>query len=457
MKRIKADCENFQRRDFLHVGALSLMGLGLPSLMASEAAALELSNDRPADVDSKRGKQRTAKAKNIIMVWLSGGPSTIDMWDLKPHAPKSIRGEFSPIDTSASGIQISEHLSKTAKQMKLCSLVRSVSHTVAEHGQGTEYVMTGNPINPALRYPSIGSVVSARTANEGVASNRAAPKGVPNYMDLSGLNYGKAGYLGTANDPFIVDNFRAASTRNSKSQFDLPDGFTVGDLTRRSDLLKKLETGFRRFDETPRATEMKRFQQQAVDILRTGKTREALNISRENRQVRDRYGRQSFGQSALAARRLIQAGVRFVTIGFAGWDTHANNFGLLRGNLLPQLDTGLSALVSDLEDHGLLDETIVYCAGEFNRTPSINGQGGRDHWARSMSVLLAGGGLKKGFAYGSTDKHGMEPDADACSPSDINATILRQIGIEPDSILKTQSGRPVQVFKNGHAIEDLVA
>ena len=437
MNRHKRDCEDFHRRDFMHVGALSLMGLGLPSLLSNEAWA--------------RANNKRRGAKNIIMIWLAGGPATIDMWDLKPAAPANVRGEFKPISTSANDIQICEHLPKTAKQMHHCTLIRSVRHTIAEHGQGTEYVMTGNPISPALEYPSIGSVVSSKLTGA---------RGVPTYMDLTGLDIGKAGYLGSSHNPFVVDAFvqrrRGSRSSSARSQFDLPDGLTVDDLNRKSELFQKLEQGFKRFDNTQRAAEMTEFQQQAVDILSTGKTRDALNIMQEDKDVRERYGFRSLGPSALAARRLIQAGVRFVTIGVSGWDTHSNNFGQLRNTLLPQLDTALSALISDLAEEGLLNETIIYCVGEFNRTPIINGQAGRDHWARSMSVLVAGGGLKKGFVYGSTDKNGFEPVSKACSPTDVNATLLNQIGIAPDSILRTNSGRPVHVFRDAAVINELV-
>lgn len=434
MKRRMADCENFNRRDFLHVGTLSMLGgLTLPGLLAREASA--------GTVDSR------PSAKNVIMIWLSGGPSTIDMWDLKPNAVAGIRGEFSPIATSADGIEICEHLPTTAKVMEDCSLIRSVSHTIAEHGLGTEYVTTGNPISPALKYPSIGSVISHL---------KEPAVGVPSYVDLTQNGYGKAGFLGASFNPVVVNGFTGFQRGKIKTGFELPDGFEVKDLNRRKELLSKLDQSFKRFDSTARAGEMSKFQQQAVDILRTGKTRDALNITLEEESVQEKYGFSSLGRSALAARRLIQAGVRFVTIGISGWDTHGNNFGQLSNNLLPQLDRALGNLISDLKSKGLLEETIVYCAGEFNRTPIINSGGGRDHWARSMSVLVAGGKFKRGFVYGSTDKSGFEPAEDACSPTDVNATILSQLGIQPDTIIRTKSARPVEVFRDGTILEPLL-
>ncbi len=220
-------------------------------------------------------------------------------------------------------------------------------------------------------------------------------------------------------------------------------------------LLSEIEHGFRRFDKTARADEMSTFQQQALNILTAGKTRDALDIRKENSEVIQRYGGSPLGLSALAARRLVQAGVRFVTVGMNGWDTHSQNFGQLRDNLLPQLDRALAALIEDLDAHGLLKTTVVYCAGEFNRTPNINAQGGRDHWARAMSVLVAGGGFKSGFVYGSTDKNGFEPESSACSPADVNATVLNQVGIKPETTLTTRSGRPMQLFREASILEEL--
>jgi len=429
-----------RRRDFLHVGAIPLMGLNLPALLASEAAKAAASNRKTA--------------KNIILVWLNGGPSTIDMWDLKPNAKASIRGEFQPVSTSANGIDICEHLPLMAKQMDHCALIRSVTHTIAEHTQGTEYVITGNPISAALKYPSIGSIVASQAASE-------SGRQIPVYIDLSGFNLGDAGYLEPSHNPFIVDRFQDENVVKTKGkstdQFALPDGFTVNDLTRRRELLAGLEQGFRRFEKTARADEMLVFQTQAIDILTAGKTRDALDVFKEKQTVIERYGGSSFGLSALAARRLVQAGVRFVTIGMNGWDTHNQNFSQLRTDLLPRLDRGLSTLIEDLDAEGILDETIVYCVGEFSRTPSINGQGGRDHWSRAMSVLVAGGGFKSGFAHGSTDDVGAEPESGRCSPADVNATILNQTGIRPQTILITNSGRPMPLFREARILSELAA
>ncbi len=419
------------RRHFLKIGTIPLMGLQLSKLLASESS-----------------QSSEASAKSIILVWLDGGPSTIDMWDLKPDAKAEIRGEFRPISTAADGVLICEHLPHMAKQMDHCTLIRSVSHTIAEHGQGAEHVLTGNPISPALRYPSIGSIVSSQAIAD-------SSREVPAYMDLTTKNIGQAGYLGSSHNPFVVDRFLDRSLSDSKDEFAIADGLSIADLTRRRELLDKVEQGFRQFDKTSRADEMSTFQQRALDILTSGRTRDALDVQKESSAVRELYGQSPLGLSALAARRLVQAGVRFVTIGMSGWDTHDQNFSRLRNNQLPQLDRALAALIGDLEAQGLLNETIVYCAGEFGRTPGINGQGGRDHWAQTMSVLIAGGNFKPAFVYGSTDKSGLYPETGTCSPADINATLINQIGIRPETKLATRTGRPMPLFREARVLQEL--
>lgn len=425
---------NLCRRGFLHVGAIPLMGLGLPTLLASESAKAE------------EGAEKSAK--NIILVWLNGGPSTIDMWDLKSKAKASIRGEFNPISTAAPDIHICEHLPFMAKQMDHCTLIRSVAHTIAEHSQGTEYVLTGNPISASLKYPSIGSLVSSQSASE-------SARMVPAYVDLTGFDIGGAGYLGSSHNPFVVNQISNEGKDESSGLTRTPDGFVVHDLTRKRDLLEQVERGFQRFEKTDRASEMSIFQHQALDILTAGKTRAALDVFKEKPEVIERYGSVDFGLSALAARRLVQAGVRFVTIGMNGWDTHSQNFAQLRNDLLPRMDRGLSALIGDLDAEGMLEETIVYCVGEFSRTPTINSLGGRDHWARSMSVVVAGGGFRSGFVYGSTDDEGLEPESGACSPADVNATILNRVGIKPQTQLVTRSGRPMPLFRDASILDEL--
>jgi hypothetical protein len=434
---LRSDCERFYRRDFLTVGAAGLLGLTLPDLLRLEAKAAP-------------SRRRRARARSVILVWLGGGPATIDMWDMKPEAPEYIRGEFRAVPTRAAGVQICEHMPKLAEVMDRCTLVRSLHHSIPAHGPGSVYMATGHPPAGALEYPSLGSL-AARVL--------PAPSGVPAYILFntarSGGFAGGAGYLGTGYNPFEVEVGRG----RGNPQLDgitLPDGFTVGQLESRQRLRGRFDARFRALDEADVPASLDRFQQQALDILRSDRTRQAFDLQREPRSRQEAYGQTPFGQSVLTARRLIEAGARFVTVGLGGWDTHAGNFGILRNQLLPQLDPALAALMSDLAERRLLDSTIVYCAGEFGRTPRVNGGAGRDHWARAMTVLLAGGGFRGGYAHGSTDRLGSGPDREPCSPADVSATIFQALGVEPTHEVLTTSGRRMLIFRDGRVIEPLL-
>jgi hypothetical protein len=427
----RTDCEGVHRRDFLRLGSASLLGLGLADLLRLEAGAAH---------------RAAGKATSAIMVWLAGGPATIDMWDLKPDAPEGIRGEFKPVATSARGVAVCELFPRLAKQMHQVALVRSLHHNIPEHGVGTRYMTTGNRPSPALEYPVLGSLASRLLP---------APAGVPSYVTFSGAGSAGPGYLGAAYSAFEV----AGNPERGKLRVQgvsLPEGFSTGDLAHRDKLRNAFDAAFKALDQADLPASLDKFHQQALDILRSDKTRKAFDLDRESASVRDSYGRSSFGQSALAARRLVEAGVRFVTISLGGWDTHAGNFRILRGQLLPQLDQTLSGLIADLDRLGLLDSTIVYCAGEFGRTPTINSGAGRDHWARSMAVLLAGGGIRKGCVHGSTDPQGLEPASNPCAPDDVAATIFRALGIAPNHEVQTTTGRPIAIFREGKVIEELL-
>jgi hypothetical protein len=430
------DCEGFHRRDFLTAGAAGLLGLTLADVLRREARAA--------------GGPARATARGVILVWLGGGPATIDMWDLKPGAPENVRGDFKPVATKAPGVQICEHLPKTAALMNRCALVRSLHHSIPEHGPASVQMATGHPPSAAVEYPSLGSLAA-----------RVLPPapGVPSYVALSGSGGavfpGGAGYLGPAYGPFSVS---AAPDRGALQAegIALPDGFTVTQLRDRARLRAAFDDRFRALDRAEVPAGLDRFSQQALDVLRSDRTRKAFELDHEKPAVRDAYGRGPFGQALLAARRLIEAGSRFVTAGLGGWDTHANNFNVLRTQLLPQLDQGLSALVADLHDRGLLAGTLVYCAGEFNRTPRINNQSGRDHWSRSMAVFLAGGGVRGGHVHGRTDGYGEVPAADPCSPADVSATVFRALGLDPMHEIPSPSGRPMSLFRDGKVIEGLL-
>jgi len=424
------------RRAFLRVGSAGIAGLSL-------AAAL-----RQAHAVQATGTAATpAPAKNVMMLFLTGGPATIDMWDMKPDAPEAIRGEFKPRETSVPGVQICEHMPSLAATMHRATLVRSLTHTIAEHGQGAVYVMTGNRPNPALDYPSLGSLA---------ARLLAAGSGMPPYAAIGAVPSAGAGDLGTDLNPFEIGSIAARRDEQARSdQIGLPDGFTVSDLDRRKQVLARLDERMRRFEAADISRQLDLFQQQALDILRSDKINKALDVASLPPAERERYGGAPLGQSLLAARRLIEAGARFVAVGYGDWDTHANNFARLRTTLLPDLDRGLAALLTDLDERGLLAETIVYCTGEFGRTPGVNSSAGRDHWARSMTALLAGGGFRPG-AYGATDPLGHEPSEDPCSPDEVSASIFHQLGYPPTHQVLTPQSRPVSLFRDGRVLRGVI-
>ncbi len=447
LQRFGTDCEGFHRRDFLKLGSAGLLGLTLPQLLRLEAQA-------------SREAQSSRKAKSIIMVWLAGGPSTIDMWDLKPDAPEGIRGDFKPIATKAPGVQISEHLPKMAQVMDQCTIVRSIYHNIGAHELGTVYMTTGNRPSLAMQYPSLGSIT---------AKTLKTPQGIPAYVTFNQLRGGKVGgggYLGVPYNPFQVEGApgrgdgKAGGGNNTLrvKGISLPVGFSQDQLENRNQLLQKIDETFKPIDKSADlAAGLDKFHQEALDILRSDKTKKAFALETESAALRERYGKDAFGQSALAARRLVEAGVRFVTIGTGGWDTHGQNFTRLKTNLLPPVDRTLSALIEDLKEKGLLDSTIVYCAGEFNRTPKINKNAGRDHWGRSLAVLIAGGGFKGGYAHGSTDAQGMVPANLPCTPDDVCATMFQCLGLDPHHELQTSTGRPIQIFREAKVVEKLLA
>jgi hypothetical protein len=336
------------------------------------------------------------------------------------------------------------------------TVVRSLAHTIPSHGPGTVFMTTGNKPTAALQYPSMGSLCAKLLSVE---------KGVPPYVsfqDLRNGTAGGAGYLGAAYNPFGVEGGGGGGKNGAPANMrvrgiTLPQGFSLEELEKRDKLLAGFDKGFKELDEKGNIVEgLDAFHKQALDILRSDRTKKAFDLAQEKPAVRESYGNSAFGQGVLAARRLIEAGVRFVTISTGGWDTHAQNFVNLKTKLLPNLDTTLSALIADLDSRGMLDSTIVLCAGEFGRTPKINKNTGRDHWARSMACVLAGGGFKRGYVHGSTDASGMAPATEPCTPDDISATIFTQLGIDPHLELQTPTGRPVQLFREGKAIEKLI-
>lgn len=445
----RTDCEGFHRRDFLTVGSVGALGLTLPGILAAEAKAA-------ANGDLAGNK---AKAKGVILLWLAGGPATIDMWDNKPEAPEGIRGEFKSIKTVVDGIEIAETLPKMAAVADKATFVRSLYHTIPSHGPATVFMTTGNKPTAATQYPAMGSLAAKLLKTE---------VGVPPYVTFGDVRNGAAGlagYLGTGFNPFVIEGNGGGGGKDGAAKgsgfsvrgLSLKGTFTLEDLEKRDVLLRKFDSGFAGLDKSNDLVDgLDTFHQQALEILKSDKTRKALDINIEKQPVRDLYGNTPFGQGALAARRLIESGVRFAQVSFGGWDTHSQTFQAHKTRLAPTTDQVLSALIKDLDDRGMLDSTIVMCAGEFGRTPKVNKNAGRDHWARSMACVLAGGGFKRGYVHGSTDASGMAPATEPCTPDDVGSTIFRNLGIADGTELQTPTGRPMQLFREGKVIEKII-
>lgn len=428
--------EFVNRRTFLKVGSLALGGLTLPGLLRLRAAQ----------------KSAETPRRSVILIWQAGGPSHLDMYDLKPNAPAEIRGEFKPIQTNVPGIVIGEHLPHQAAIMDKLAILRSAYHTNAGHGMGAQWMLTG--YQPTLEvndniYPSCGSIAAKmRGPNE---------PGMPAYVNLPRvLNLGKAAYLGASYNPFAPDNDPNSSSfqvRNLK----LPGRVDASRLSRRRELLHDLDRIRRDIDARGDMHGLDTFYRDGMEMVTNTKAQNAFDINREPDKLREQYGRNDLGQCCLLARRLVEAGVTFVTIqAGGGWDTHANNFSELKNKLLPKYDRAVAALVSDLYERGLQNEVLVMAMGEFGRTPRINPQAGRDHWPGAMSILYAGGCLKMGQAIGTTNANGEQPTSKAATPGCVLSTMYQVLGIDYRHAFYDQAQRPLQILSEGEPIADLI-
>jgi uncharacterized protein (DUF1501 family) len=440
-------CDSVGRRDFLRLGTAGLFGMGLsmPALLRAEAHA------------QSAGEGPPARDVSLIFVFLHGGMSTIDAWDMKPDAPAEFRGEFAPIATRVPGIDVCEHMPRLAGQMDKVSLIRSFRHGNSGHGQADHYMLTGyNPtaaFNPTLRpnnqRPSIGSVMA----------RKLGPKGsVPPYVCLPKQHPSTgSAYLGASAAPFVID------ADPNAPDFAVPDivpppALELARVDSRRELLSQVD----RFQRTAEAAasrdarSVRAFRQKAFDLMTSSAAKAAFDIHSEPEPLRDEYGRNSLGQGCLMARRLVEAGVRCVTIDHSNWDTHSDNFGTLKNSHLPALDAAMATLFRDLADRGMLERTLVVVSGEFGRTPRINKDAGRDHWGNAFTVALGGGGIRGGVVIGRTDARAEKPSDDPHGPENLTATIHRCLGIDPDEEFLTPEGRPVKIVNNGRVIPGLV-
>ena len=376
--------------------------------------------------------------KACILMWMGGGPPSIDIWDLKPGSKNG--GEFKPINTTGD-LQISEHMPETAKQMKHLSVVRSMSTREADHGRGRYFMHTSYVPNPTVVHPGFGSVVSYE-----LGSKRKELE-IPSFVSVDGGSEG-SGFLGMVHSPFTVDS--NGNIRNSQVA-----GVDDYRLNQRLQMLDVIESSFitSKRGEAPQAH--KDVYQKAVNLM-TSKQMKAFKVSEEPDALQDKYGKNGFGRGCLLARRLVEAGVPFVEVNLGGWDLHNDVFRTLQTQRLPVLDKGISALTEDLAQRGMLDDTVIVWMGEFGRTPRINQNVGRDHWAASWSVMIGGGGLKNGQAVGATDADGVGIEGTSYTPGDIWATVAYALGIPLDTVHTSKRGRPMKIANGGKAIQELI-
>ncbi len=459
-------CKNYQeswgdRRSLLRVGSLGLAGLTLPRLLSESAVA--------ADTE-RRGKLKI-RAKNVIFLHQHGGPSHIDTFDMKPGAPTGIRGEFNPIPSSVPGLQVCEHLPRWAQSLDLWGQVRSVHHKMKNHNSAGYYCLTGKApptddqrLRDSLElYPAYGSVVSKMLGpiQPGMPPFVSFPHVVRDGSVTPGQ---QASFLGKSFDPFFFGSDPNAGAF-ALPELELPASVDLARLERRRQLLDVVDAQLA-LKETSTITQgLNAFQQQALSILSAPGLKQALDISREPDWLRDAYGRTTYGQSCLLARRLIEAGTRFVTVYYAsgiggkgseGWDTHQDNFTDLKHRLLPTTDQTVPTLIADLRSRGLLDETLVIWMGEFGRGPKIGDRDGkgRNHWPECYTVLMAGGGVVGGSVYGKSDAQGAYPAADPVRPEDIAATLYWALGIDPQTEVTDTQSRPLPI-SSGKPISQL--
>jgi hypothetical protein len=433
-------CDGLSRRSFLQAGALGLTGLALPDWLRLKAQAGSSSRD-------------TA----VILIWLDGGPTHMDTYDLKPLAPAEYRGPFKPIKTNVPGVEISELMPRQAQVMDKLAILRSLYHTTGDHFAGAHWMLTGYHGSTAANldpmYPSAGSITAkVRGANR---------PGLPAYVAVPiaasvGLvpGYNSGAYLGTAYNPFQTGgdpNQPNFSVRN----LTLPGDMSISQLEDRRQLLASFDTMRRDLDRSGTIETLDRFQREAYELISGPAARQAFDIGKEDPRLRDRYGRHNWGQSTLLARRLVEAGVTFVTVHMGGWDDHAAIEAAMK-NKLPIVDRAVAALVEDLCDRGLYDRVAICMCGEFGRTPRVNQSAGRDHWGESGFALLGGGGLRTGQAVGSTTDKGEHPKDRAALPEDMLATLYHVLGIDTSQTFIDKSGRPHPILNRGTPIAELL-
>jgi hypothetical protein len=464
-------CDGFTRRDFLGVGSLGLIGLSLPQFFSLQARG-----SPPSERKGYEGDKNFGRAKSVILIYLQGGPSHIDIWDPKPDAPQNIRGEFKPIPTVVPGIQLAETMPKLAREVDKVTLIRSMSyspnglfnHTAAMYQMLTGY--TPDKVSPSGQleppapddFPTAGSqVAKIRPPEVPMLPFVMLPRPLQE-SNVIGKG-GTAGFLGKAYDPFYL--FQDPNQPLNVGDMALRQDVPLKRLQRRANLLKTINASMPLVEKAVAASAVDQYYEKAFSLILSGRARDAFDLDAEPDTVRERYGRHTFGQSCLLARRLIQAGTRFVQVNWPAvangnpmvdaWDTHAANFGPLRDLHCPKLDSGLSALLNDLEVRGLLDDTLVVAVGEFGRSPRLgvstsgngNAKDGRDHWPYCYTSVIAGAGIRRGAIHGKSDEQASSPVESPVHPQQLLATIYYALGIDPAMEIRNHLDQPRPLVK----------
>jgi uncharacterized protein (DUF1501 family) len=432
-----ADFRRPTRRGFLHVGLVGGLGLTLADYFRLQARA-----------DGTPGGVKEGPAKSVIHIFLPGGMAHQESFDPKPYAPIEYRGEMGSIPTKLDGVFFNELLKQTAQLADKITVCRSMTHGEAAHERGTHNMFTGYRPSPALVYPSMGSVVSHEY---GPRNN------LPPYVCIPSqpTTFAGTGYLSSAFAPFSLGS-DPANPGFTVQDLNLPAGIDDKRFTTRRSMLEAVNDHFGSKEKDDGLKAMDTFYERAYSLISSQKAREAFNINAEPAPIRDEYGRNPAGQRMLLARRLVAAGVRFVSLTYGGWDMHVNVKPSMQGQM-PAFDQGFATLIRDLDRTGLLASTLVMVSSEFGRTPKINGTAGRDHWPKVFSVVLAGGGIKKGFVYGTSDSTASEPENDPLTVEDLAATIYHQLGINHEKKLMAPGDRPIDIVREAHVRKELIA
>ena len=428
---------HFSRREFMHVGFIGGLGLTLPGFLQMKAHGAQ------KFYESKEGP-----AKNVIHIYLPGGMAHQESWDPKPYAPLEYRGPFKSIPTKIPGVRFSENFKQSAKIADKITVCRSMTHGEAAHERGTHNMFTGYRPSPAINFPSFGAVVSHELGSRKNLPPYVCVPNVPNEFAGSGYLSSSYGPFGLGSDP-SSDNFKARD-------LSLPDGIGDDRFSKRRSLLDTVDGHFRKVEKSDALGAMDKFYNDAYSLISSKEAREAFDMSKESDKIKERYGKNTAGQRMLLSRRLVESGVRFVSMTYGGWDNH-QNIEAAFNNQGPVLDQAFAALISDLDERGLLDSTLVMMSSEFGRTPKINKDSGRDHYPRVFSVVLAGGGITRGQVYGSSDAFATAPEENPLSVEDLATTVYDRIGIVADKELMAPGDRPMEIVDGGKVIKELLA